>query len=216
VPKIDRDDVGLLVAIAALVARGDEALAKTAFESPLLGGRVAADVVAARLAELVAHVARGEIAALDRVLQFLCSTIPSGFESELRGAVLRALAKDPGDGAEYMLLGRLFERRGQAALARSAYSVAHFIDAGMGASGPLADLGSESKPRLEAFFLGSDAVHPQARGSSISPSRWSRLARPWRTRSVSCSPPRWRFASACSANCLRRPFRSCPTEKASM
>jgi hypothetical protein len=98
------------------------------------------------------------------VLQFLCTSIPGGFEGELRGAIARAVARDPGDGAQCMLLGRLFERRGQAALARSAYSVAQFLDGGMGASRPLSDLGDETRPRLEAFFLGSNAVHPLARG----------------------------------------------------
>ena len=164
VPKIDRDDVGLLVAVAALLARGDEGLAKTALESPLLGGPVRAELAAARLGELLSRVARGEIASLDRVLKFVCGTIGEGFENELHSAVLRAVASDPSDGAQFMLLGRLFEWRGQAALARSAYSMAHFIDAGLGAGRPLADLGDETKPRLEAFFLGSNAVHPFARG----------------------------------------------------
>lgn len=164
VPKCDREDVGLLVAIAALLTRGDEGLAKAALESPLLGGPVRADLAALRLGQLVGRVARGEIGSLDRVLEFVCSTIRGGFESELRGAVLRAVAADPGDGAQCMLLGRLFERRGQAALARSAYGVAQFLDGSLGAGRPLADLGDETKPRLEAFFPGSNAVHPWARG----------------------------------------------------
>jgi hypothetical protein len=63
-----------------------------------------------------------------------------------------------------MLLGRLFERRGQGALARSAYSVAHFVDPSLGAGKALGELGDEIKPRVEAFFLGSNAVHPFARG----------------------------------------------------
>jgi tetratricopeptide (TPR) repeat protein len=163
-PKIDRDDVGLLVAVAALLARGDEALAKTALESPLLGAPVRADLAASRLGELVAQVARGEIGSLDRVLNFLGASVPDGFESELRGSVLRAVASDPGDSAQHMLLGRLFERRGQAALARSAYAVAHFIDAGLGANRPLSDLGDETRPRPEAFSPNSNAVHPLARG----------------------------------------------------
>jgi tetratricopeptide (TPR) repeat protein len=162
--KTDRDDAALLVAVAALLARGDESLAKAAIESPLLGGPLQADMAAARLGELVAGIAPGEIGSLDRVLQFLCSSIPGGFEGELRNVVLQTVLSDPGDGAQYMILGRLFERRGQAALARSAYSVAHYIDAGLGASRPLADLGDETRPRLEAFFLGSSAVHPTARG----------------------------------------------------
>jgi hypothetical protein len=163
-PGIDRDDVGLLVAMAALLARGDEGLARSALESPLLGGPVRADLVVLRLTELVGRVARGELAALDRVLQFIVSTIRGGFESELRGAVARAAAADPSDPALCMLLGRLFEQRGQAALARSAYSVAHFIDPSLGAGKPLGGLGDKTQPRLEAFFPGSNAVHPFARG----------------------------------------------------
>lgn len=163
-PKIDREDVGLLVAMAALIARGDAALAKRALESPLWGGPVRADLTAARLSELLGRVARGEIAALDRVLEFLCSSLRGSFESELRGAVSRAAAADPSEPASCMLLGRLFERRGQGALARAAYSVAHFIDPSLGAGAQLGGLGDETKPRPEAFFLGSDAVHPLARG----------------------------------------------------
>jgi tetratricopeptide (TPR) repeat protein len=164
VPKVDREDAGLLVAIAALLARDDEELAKTALESPLLGGPVRAELAASRLGELVGRVARGEIASLDRILQFVCTSIRGGFEGELRGAALRAVISDPGNGAQCLLLGRLFERRGQAALARSAYSVVQFLDPSLGAGTPLADLGDETKPRLEAFFLGSNAVHPSARG----------------------------------------------------
>lgn len=163
-PKVDRRDVGLLVAIAALLTRGDEALAQSALESPLFGGPVPADLAVARLAELVGRVARGESASLDRVLSFLCSTIRGGFEGELRGAAFRAATAEPSEPALCMLLGRLFERRGQAALARSAYSVSHFIDPSLGAGRPLGELGDETKPRIEAFALGGDAVHPSAQG----------------------------------------------------
>jgi tetratricopeptide (TPR) repeat protein len=163
-PKVDRQDVGLLVAIAALLAKGDEALAQSALESPLLGGPVGADLAAMRLAELVGRVARGKVASLDRVLNFVCSTIRGGFEGELRGAAFRAATAESADPAVCMLLGRLFQRRGQAALARSAYSVAHFIDPSLGAGQALADLGDETKPRAEAFAPGSGAVHPSAEG----------------------------------------------------
>jgi tetratricopeptide (TPR) repeat protein len=163
-PKVDRQDVGLLVAIAALLVRDDEALAQSALESPLLGGPVGAELAAARLAELVGRVMRGEIGSLDRVLNFVCSTIRGGFEGELRGATLRAATAEPSEPSLSMLLGRLFERRGQAALARSAYSVAHFIDPSLGAGRSLAELGDETKPRASAFVSGSNAVHTAARG----------------------------------------------------
>jgi tetratricopeptide (TPR) repeat protein len=162
-PGVDREDLGLLVAVAALLARGDEALARSALESPVLGGTVRAELAAARLGELVAKVARGEIASLDRALQFVCTTIRGGFEGELRGTVLQAATSDPWDAAACMLLGRLSERRGQVAMARAAYGVAHFVDPDLGASRLLAELGGETKPRLEAFHPGN-VVHPSARG----------------------------------------------------
>lgn len=163
-PKVDRQDVGLLVAIAALLVRDDEGLARSALESPLLGGPVRADLAAARLAELVGRVMRGEISSLDRVLNFVCSTIRGGFESELRGATLRAATAEPSEAPLCMLLGRLFERRGQAALARSAYSVAHFIDPALGAGRALGELGDETRPRADAFAPGGSAVHASAQG----------------------------------------------------
>ncbi|HEY5282844.1 MAG TPA: tetratricopeptide repeat protein, partial [Polyangia bacterium] len=46
VPKADQDDLGLLVAVAALLARHDEALAKSALESAPLGAPLRAELAA--------------------------------------------------------------------------------------------------------------------------------------------------------------------------
>ena len=163
VPKVDQDDLGLLVAVASLLTRHDEALAKSALESTLLGAPLRADVAAKRLGELVARVARGGLDALDSVLKVVFAVMPPDFEAELASAVLRGIANDPGDVGSAMVLGRLFERQGRVALARSAYSLAHFVDAGVGAGKRLAELGERISPRPEAFAPGN-AVHPLCRG----------------------------------------------------
>jgi hypothetical protein len=54
-------------------------------------------------------------------------------------------------------------RQGPNRTCRSAYSLAHFIDAGIGAGPRLADLGETTTPRSEAFAPGQ-AVHPLCRG----------------------------------------------------
>jgi tetratricopeptide (TPR) repeat protein len=163
VPKIDRNDLGLLVAVAALLAQGDESLAKLALESPMLGAPLRADVAARCLGDLTAKVARGALDSLDKALTFVLATMPSGFEAELRTAVLRGIAEDPGDAGQAMVLGRLCERKGETVLARSAYSLVHFLDAGMGAGERLAELGESSIPR-PAIFAPGVAVHPLCHG----------------------------------------------------
>jgi len=163
VPKVDQNDLGLLVTIAALLAHKDEALAKLALESAMLGAPLAAEVAAYRLGELVAKVMRGSLDALDAVLGFVLPAMPDGFESDLREALLRAVASDPGDAGQAMVLGRLCERKREMVLARSAYSLVHFADAGMGADKRLAVLGESSAPRALAYESGA-AVHPLCRG----------------------------------------------------
>ena len=161
-PKVDQSDLGLLVTIAALLGHHDEALAKLALESTMLGSPVPASVAAARLGELIGRVARGSLESLDEVLAFLFSAMPPSFADELGVALQGALASDPGDAGQAMVLGRLFERRGAVGLARSAYSVALFVDPGLGAEQRLAELGEASTPRLAAFAADT-AVHPLCR-----------------------------------------------------
>jgi tetratricopeptide (TPR) repeat protein len=163
VSKVDQDDVGLLVAMAVLLTRNDEALAKEALASPTLGGPLRPDLVASRLGELVSRVARGSIDSLDAVLKCVLAASPQDFEVELRGAALRGVMNDPGDAGRAMVLARLLERKGQPAVARAAYSLAHFIDSGVAADKRLAALGEETVPRPDAFAPGN-AVHPLCRG----------------------------------------------------
>jgi tetratricopeptide (TPR) repeat protein len=163
IPKADQDDLGLLVAVAALLAGHDEELARSALESALLGAPLHADLAAKRLGELVARVLRGDVGALDAVLAFLLAAMPAGFEAELVAAVKRGLANDPGDAGMAMVLARIFEGRGQIGLARSAYCLVHFIDSGLGAGKRLAELGEATKPKSEATAPGS-AVHALCRG----------------------------------------------------
>jgi tetratricopeptide (TPR) repeat protein len=162
-PRLVENDLGLLVTIAALLDHHDEALAKLALESLMLGAPLRADVAAGRLGELVARVARGSFDALDAVLGFVFSSMPATFESELLAALLQAVASDPGDAGQAMVLGRLFERRGAPVLARSAYSLAHFLDGGVGADKRLAELGEASPPKLGALAPDA-AVHHLCRG----------------------------------------------------
>jgi tetratricopeptide (TPR) repeat protein len=163
VPKVDQEDMGLLVAMAALLARNDEALAETALESPLLGSPLRPDLAAIRLGELIARVDRGAMHSLDAAMKCVLASVPPDFEVELRGAALRGVLNDPGDAGQAMVLARILDRRGQVSLARAAYSLAHFIDPGIGADGRLAELGEETAPRAEAFAPGV-AVHPLCRG----------------------------------------------------
>lgn len=164
VPKVDQEDMGLLVAMAALLARNDETLAKAALESPFLGFPLRPDLAAIRLGELISRVDRGAIHSLDAAMKCILASAPPDFEVELRGAALRGVMNDPGDAGQAMVLARILDRRGQVSLARAAYSLAHFIDPGIGADGRLADLGEETTPRAEAFAPGI-AVHPLCRGS---------------------------------------------------
>ena len=163
IPKADQADLGLLVAVAALLSRHDEELAQSALASVLLGAPLHAEVAANRLGELSARVARGDLGALDAVLAFVRAAMPPGFEGELAAAAARGLANDPGDAGLAMVLARILESRGQLGQARAAYSLAHFIDAGIGASKRLAELGEATRPRREAFAP-SSAVHPLCRG----------------------------------------------------
>ena len=162
VSKVDQADLGLLVAVAALLARHDDALAKSALASTFLGAPLPAELAAKRLGELVAKVARGDLDALDAVLKLLFGVMPLGFEVDLAAAVWRGVAEDPGDIGGAMVLGRLFERQGRVPLARAAYSLAHFIDVGVGAGKRLAKLGETTMPRSEAFAP-DNAVHPLCR-----------------------------------------------------
>jgi tetratricopeptide (TPR) repeat protein len=163
VPKVAENDLGLLVALAALLANHDDGLARLALESTLLGAPLRPDVAAGRLGELVGKVQRGSWEALDAVLGFLFSVLPEGFEAELRDAAGRALATDPGDAGIAMLLGRLHERKGATVLARSALCLAHFVDAGLGADRRLDALAEPTAPKLAAFGANA-AVHPLCRG----------------------------------------------------
>ena len=163
IPRAGQDDLGLLVAVAALLARHDEGLAQSALASVLLGAPLRADLAAIRLGELVARVTRGDLASLDAVLVFLRTAMHPGFESELAAAAMRGLANDPGDAGLAMVLARILEGKGRIGLARSAYSLAHFIDTGIGAGVRLAELGEATTPRSEAFAPGQ-AVHPLCRG----------------------------------------------------
>jgi tetratricopeptide (TPR) repeat protein len=163
IPKVDQDDVGLLVAIAVLLTSNDEELAKDALASPTLGGPLRPDLVASRLGELASRVARGSIDSLDAVLACLFAASRPDFEVELRSAALAGVMNDPGDAGRAMVLARLLERSGQPAVARAAYSLAHFIDSGIAADKRLAELGEETVPRPEALAPGS-AVHLLCRG----------------------------------------------------
>jgi tetratricopeptide (TPR) repeat protein len=164
IPKADHDDLGLLVAVAALLARHDEGLAQSALESALLGAPLRPEIGAKRLAELSARVARGDLGALDAVLAFVRAAMPNGFEADLAAAAARGLANDPGDAGLAMVLARMLESRGQIGLCRSAYCLAHFIDPGIGAGKRLAELGEATPPRPEAFVASNAAVHPLCRG----------------------------------------------------
>jgi len=163
VPKVDQSDLGLLVTLAALLGHRDEALAKLALESSMLGAPVSAAATGARLGELVARVVRGSMEALDTVLDFLFAAAPATFAGELLAALLSGVDADPGDAGQATVLGRLFERKGERALARSAYSLAHFVDPGLGVESRLAELGESATPKLAAFTTDA-AVHPLCRG----------------------------------------------------
>jgi tetratricopeptide (TPR) repeat protein len=163
IPRADQDDLGLLVAVAALLARHDEELAQSALTSVLLGAPLRADLAAKRLGELVARIARADLGALDAVLAFLRAAMKPGFETELAAAAMRGLANDPGDAGLAMVLARVLERTGRIGLARSAYCLAHFIDADIGAGKRLAELGEATTPRSLAFEPGQ-AIHPLCRG----------------------------------------------------
>jgi hypothetical protein len=101
---------------------------------------------------------------LDRIVDFLAANLPSGFEEQLLHVASRAVIANPEDTGQAMVLGRLFQRKGQTALARSAYSLVQFIDEDLGAGKQLAALGDTTTARAEAFALGA-AVHPLCRGS---------------------------------------------------
>jgi tetratricopeptide (TPR) repeat protein len=162
-PKPDQDDLGLLVAMAALLSRHDEALARSALESALLGAPLRPEVAAKRFGELVTKVARGDWGTLDRVLSFVTTTVAPGFKDELVKAAVHILESDPGDVGVAVLAGRLFEGRGQRVLARCAYSLAQFIDPELGVSSRLGEVGDEAWPRPDALAPGR-AVHPLCRG----------------------------------------------------
>jgi len=161
--KSDQHDAGLLVAVAALLFRNDEAMAEAALESPNLGAPLRADVAAKRLGELAQRVVGGGLDSLEVVLRFLGATLPDTFEAELCEAGLRAVANDPGAVGQALLVARLLERGGHLARARAAYSLVHFVDPGLGAGARLAVLGENAAAESEAFAFGK-VVHPLCRG----------------------------------------------------
>jgi len=162
-PKPDQDDLGLLVAMAALLSRHDEAMAQSALESVLLGAPLQPEVAAKRFGELVTKVARGDWGTLDTVLSFVATSVSPGFKDELLKAAVCILESDPSDAGVAVLAGRLFEGRGQRVLARSAYSLADFIDPELGVSSRLGEVGDEAWPRPDALAPGR-AAHPLCRG----------------------------------------------------
>jgi tetratricopeptide (TPR) repeat protein len=163
IPKAEQDDLGLLVAIAALLVRHDEQLAQSALGSALLGAPLHAELAVRRLGELVSRVVRGDLGALDAVLALLRAAMPTGFEVDLAVAAQRSLANDPGDAGVAMVLGRILESRGRMGQARCTYCLVHFIDPGLGADKRLSELGEATTPRLEAAAPDS-AVHALCRG----------------------------------------------------
>ena len=163
-PREGQEDIGILVGLATLLQHGDEALARTAIELPSLGAPLSPTVAATRLAELIRRVSRGSLTALDSALRFLFSVMPIDFQSELRVAAQEGIVADPADAGLSMVLGRVLERLGQASLARAAYSLAHFVDPGIGSDSRLAQLGEESKPRDKALDV-SVADHPLCQGA---------------------------------------------------
>jgi hypothetical protein len=100
---------------------------------------------------------------LDKVLAFLFVALPAGFEGELRAAVLKGVLSDPGDAGQTMVLARLLDNKGDEVLARSAYSLVQFVDAGMGADKRLEQIGKTSTPQARAFKPDT-AVHPLCQG----------------------------------------------------
>lgn len=163
VKKPDENDLGVMVMVAALLGHRDEALAKLALETSVLGAPIAAQAAAERIGDVAARVARGSLEALDAVLEFLLSAMSPDFEAELVTALGQGLANDPGDAGQAMALGRLYERRGAKVHARSAYSLAQVADPGLGADERLALLGELSPPLPAAYGPGT-AVHPACRG----------------------------------------------------
>ena len=163
VSKSDEGDTGLLVAAAALLFRNDEAMAKTALESATLGAPLRPELAVKRLAEIAQQVARGGLDSLDVVLRFMGTVLPADFQDGLRAATLAAVLQDPGAVGQALLLARLFDRDGDLARARAAYSLAQFIDPAMGAGQRLAEIGEFADARPEVHVHGA-VVHPLCRG----------------------------------------------------
>jgi tetratricopeptide (TPR) repeat protein len=153
-PREDPEELGLLVALAAMLDRKDEGLARKALESPLLGAPLRPAVAARRLGELIGRVAPASLPSLDTALSLLSTQFSSEFQTDLAHALQEAVLVKPNDAGLSMVLGRLWERLGKKSLARSAYSLAQFVDFTMGADLRLAELGNENRIRDGAWHVG--------------------------------------------------------------
>lgn len=120
------DDVGLLVALAALMVGRDEALARDA----LRGAPPAIDRLAIRLAEMAGHVARN--AAED--FAWVIATVRREHEAadlfSLRDELAAAVERDPAQPGALAALALVAEVVGDAATALAARAVVRFLDPG--------------------------------------------------------------------------------------
>lgn len=163
-PREGQEDLGLLVALAAILERKDESLAQKALESPLLGAPLQARVAAQRLGELIGRVMYSALDAVDTALTLLANQFASQFQIELADALRTAVLAKPYDAGLCMVLGRLWERLRKESLARSAYSLAQFVDPRIGAEACLRALGDENQLRNEAWTVGA-VDHPLCQGA---------------------------------------------------
>ena len=154
-----RDGVALMLALGAAAGRRDTALARAVLHP------AAADPqsIAQRLSELGRILGRRPPEALDPALELLFAAVPGAVGWSLEQALVARAAGNPRDVGALLALGRVAERRSDAATARAAYSVLSLADPDFPVAARLAALGPGAPLRPEAWLPGA-VDHPLARG----------------------------------------------------
>ncbi len=155
---LDDDDTGLLVAISTLMGNGDAAVARSAVDI----AKVAADRLAARLAELGAYLQKKAPEALDPVLGFVTAGLVDQARAEVVSALRVLVLATSAAPGPLLVLGRLAEQGGDVITARAAYAVLLLFEPEHLLSARRNEL--QSVPLAPAAVFAPEVLEPAGRG----------------------------------------------------
>jgi tetratricopeptide (TPR) repeat protein len=157
--SLAQDGVGLMLALGAAMGRRDTALARAVLHPSATDP----EALAQRLSELGRTLGRRPPEALDPALELLSAVAPAAMGKPVEQALAARVAGNPRDTGALLALGRVAERRSDAALARAAYSVLWIVDPESPVSARLTALGPGGTMRPDAWLAGA-VDHPVVKG----------------------------------------------------